>query len=386
MRRSSFSWFLAAGALAACAGDGPPVEPALSGDPAAFRWALPAGWAPPPVPADNPMSDAKVALGRRLFYDTRLSGNGGFACSSCHRQEFGFADARNIPVGSTGEPHPRNSQGIAGSGYLRVLTWADPGAAALEAQALVPMFGEHPVELGLKGMESVLLDRLRAVPEYRTLFPVAFPGVADPFTVGRVTQALAAFQRTIIPVNAPYDRQQRGEAGAMSAAALRGEALFRSPRLRCEECHRGPSFTAAAGPAADGLGALPYANTGLYDVGGTGAYPAGNQGLVEHTGRAVDMGRFRIPSLRHLAFTFPYMHDGSLSTLEDVVDHYARGGRLVATGPLAGDGSRSRYKDPRVSGFALSAAERADLVAFLRSLSDSSLVRDPRFANPWVVR
>lgn len=367
-----------------CASEHEAANP-YSGDPADFAWALPAGWPLPTIPADNPMSPARVELGRRLFYDTRLSGNGAFACSSCHRQEFGFADARNISLGSTGEPHPRNSPTIANSGYFRVLTWADPVTPDLERQALVPMFGDHPVELGLKGMEGQLLDRLRAVPFYRQLFPIAFTGSADPFSVANVTRALAAFQRTVVTGNAPYDRQLRGVAGAMSAAALRGQQLFFSSALRCSECHRGPLFTTAATFDADAAGRPAFANNGLYNIGGDGSYPADNRGLLGRTGRPEDMGKFRIPTLRNLAFTFPYMHDGSIGSLEDVVEHYARGGRLIPSGPLAGDGRNSPFKDPRIAPLVLSTQDKGDLVAFLRALSDSSLVTDRRFSNPWAL-
>ena len=135
----------------ACAGDGHPAIPPLSGNPADFQWSLPPGWAAPAVPADNAMSPAKVELGRRLFYDTRLSGNGGFSCASCHRQDFAFADARNIAVGSTGEPHPRNSIGIANTAWLARFNWRDPLTPTLEEQATVPMFSDRPVELGLRG-------------------------------------------------------------------------------------------------------------------------------------------------------------------------------------------------------------------------------------------
>lgn len=355
-----------------------------SGNPADFVWALPAGWPTPTIPGDNPMSPARVELGRRLFYDTRLSGNGAFACSSCHRQEFGFADARNISLGSTGEPHPRNSPTIANSGWFRVFTWVDPFTPDLEHQALVPMFSDRPVELGLKGMELQLLDRLRAVPFYRTLFPVAFGESADPFTIDNVTRAIAAFERTVVTGNAPYDRQLRGEAGAMSAAALRGQQLFFSSALRCSECHRGPLFTTAASFDADTAGRPAFVNNGLYNIGGTGAYPEGNRGLLDRTGRAEDMGKFRIPSLRNLSFTFPYMHDGSIGSLEDVVEHYARGGRLITSGPLAGDGRLSPLKDPRIVPLSLTAQNKSDLVAFLHSLSDSALVTDRRFSNPWI--
>lgn len=392
MRRSR-NYLLNACALAAiaaagaCAGDGHPAIPPLSGNPADFSWSLPPGWAAPSVPADNAMSPAKVELGRRLFYDTRLSGNGGFSCSSCHRQDFAFADARNIAVGSTGQPHPRNSIGIANTAWLARFNWRDPLTPTLEEQALVPMFSDRPVELGLKGMELELLDRLRAVALYRELFATSFAGEPDPITVSNVTRAIAAFERTIIALNSPYDRAHRGEPGAMSAAARRGEQLFFSPTLPCAQCHRGPLFSAAADVSGGStVGDDAFANNGLYNIGGDGSYPASNRGLMDFTGRSEDMGKFRIPTLRNLAFTFPYMHDGSISTLEDVVEHYARGGRLISIGPNAGDGRLSPLKDPRIVPLTLSAQDKGDLVAFLRSLSDTTLMIEPRFSNPWNLR
>lgn len=370
--------------VAGCAGDGSPESPPLSGNPADFTWQLPPGWAAPTVPADNPMSPAKVELGRRLFYDTRLSGNGGFSCASCHRQEFAFADARNIAVGSTGEPHPRNSIGLANAAWLARFNWRDPFTPALEEQASVPLFNDRPVELGLKGLELELLDRLRAVALYRQLFGASFPGQADPFTEENLLRAIAAFERTIIALNSPFDRAHRGESGAMSAAAQRGEQLFNSPALHCAECHRGPLFTAAADVTRESpVGDDVFANNGLYNIGGDGSYPSNNRGLMDATGRAADMGKFRIPTLRNLAFTFPYMHDGSISTLEDVVEHYARGGRLITVGPNAGDGNLSPLKDPRIAPLNLTAQQKSDLVAFLRSLSDTTLMVEPRFSNPW---
>jgi cytochrome c peroxidase len=369
-------------AVLACAGEPHAPVDELSGDPARFTWQVPANIAPPPVPADNPMSFAKVELGRRLFYDPRLSGNGAFACSSCHRQELAFTDAKNISVGSTGEAHTRNAQPLSNAGYQGTLGWAGPLTHSLEAQALIPMFGDMPVELGLKGQESALISRLQAEPVYQTLFPKSFPQDASPVTVQNVTKAIAAFQRTFISFNAPIDRFRRGDANAISASARRGEQLFGIHR--CVACHEGPLFTSAArvGPGPIPLDA-GFANTGLYNVGGTGAYPSRNGGLFEVTGNPRDIGRMKIPSLRNVGVTFPYMHDGSIGTLEDVIDHYARGGRLISIGPNAGDGKLNPHRDPRITGFPLGPTDKADLVAFLRTLTDSAFLTDRRFTNPW---
>jgi cytochrome c peroxidase len=358
-----------------------------SGDPAAFRWELPQGFPVPLVPADNPMSDAKVELGRRLFYDTRLSGNSAFSCSSCHRQSNAFADARNLPFGSTGQPHPRNSMSLPNVPYQVVFGWANTETRRLEDQALIPMLGQNPVELGLAGREQEMLGRLRAVTLYPPLFRAAFPADADPFTLGNVTGAIAAFERTFVSGNSPYDRGQRGDATAMTDAARRGEVLFRSDRLKCAQCHSGVMFTnAARWVGSTSAGDPEFFNTGLYNIDGAGGYPAPNTGLYAITGVASDMGKFKVPSLRNIEVTFPYMHDGTVATLSDVIDHYAAGGRAIASGPNSGVGSANPYKSALVGGFTITAAEKSDLIAFLRSLTDSTFLTNPRLSNPWIVR
>ena len=373
-------------ALIACGGDEPTAPSIPSGDPSAFQWALPAGFPVPIVPSDNQMSDAKVELGRRLFYDTRLSGNGAFSCSSCHRQENAFADARNLPFGSTGQAHPRNSMSLPNVGYQVVLGWANTETKRLESQALIPMLGTAPVELGLAGREAEMLGRLQAVPVYQPLFRAAFPGETTPFTLDNVTKAIASFERTLTSGDSPYDRYKRGMANAISDAAKRGEALFSGDRLKCSQCHSGVMFTNAArwvgGPTTD----PEFFNTGLYNVGANGGYPAPNTGLQAITGVASDMGKFKVPSLRNIEVTFPYMHDGTVATLSDVIDHYAAGGRTLTTGANAGTGSANPFKSALITGFTITASEKSDVIAFLRSLTDSTFLTTPRLSNPWIVR
>jgi cytochrome c peroxidase len=160
-----------------------------------YVWNLPRNFPRPRVPATNPLSEAKAELGRYLFYDTRLSGNNTQSCATCHEQERAFTDGRAQVVGSTGEVHPRGSMSLVNVAYAAVLTWANPSLTRLEDQALVPMFGTHPVELGLPKDEAVLLARLRAESRYQALFARAFG--EDPFSLDHVTQALATFERTI---------------------------------------------------------------------------------------------------------------------------------------------------------------------------------------------
>jgi len=371
----------------------PPAAPVPTATPAAtptpgpggaWTWNLPAGFPRPIVPADNPMSEVKVQLGRHLFYDVRLSRNGTQSCASCHRQELAFSDGAVTSRGSTGELTPRNSPSLANAAYNPTLTWMNPLLATLEQQAMVPLFGETPVELGFGGREEELVARIAGDSMYRSMFDLAFPGEVEPVSVGNVVKAIGSFERTLVSGNSPYDRWLAGEEGALSASAKRGKDLFFSELLECRHCHGGLNFASALAHDGSPREKTPFENNGLYDVGGTGAYPAPNVGLYEFTGDLRDMGRMKPPTLRNVALTAPYMHDGSIATLEEVIDHYARGGRRIASGPDAGDGALSPYKSTFITGFPLSAQAKADLVEFLRSLTDAGFTTDPRFADPFV--
>lgn len=365
---------LALSLLAACAS---PEAPR-------WDWNLPEGFPTPAVPADNPMSEAKVELGRRLFYDTALSGNQTQSCASCHHQPSAFTDGLPRSVGSTGEVHPRNAMSLTNVAYVPRLTWASPILATPEEQALVPLFGEHPVELGLAGREGELLARLARDPVYPALFQEAFPSAAEPISIGSVVRALAAFQRTLISHRSPYDRYvYEGDDTALSASALRGAELFFSEALECFHCHGGFNFTDSVQHDGTVANEAAFHNTGLYNVDGRGGYPADDRGLMELTGDRRDMGRFRAPTLRNVELTAPYFHDGSADTLDEVIDHYAAGGRTLEDGANAGIGAESPLKSIFVRGFRLSDDERADLLAFLRSLTDPHFVTDPRFASPF---
>src|SRR5262245_7394130 len=353
--------------------------------PGAYVWSLPHQWPAPHVAASNPMSAAKAELGRHLFYDTRLSANGTQACATCHEQARAFTDGRPVAIGSTGEQHPRGSMSLVNVAYAAALTWANPTITELEDQALVPMYGTHPVELGLPDDDRALLDRLRAEPRYTRLFTDAFGAEPDPFTRPHVAQALASFERTIVSARSPYDRyhDERDDA-AISPAARRGETLFHSQPLSCFRCHGGFTMSGAVTfEGRRGTGGVEFHNTGLYNLAGALSYPAPDRGLYEITHRPEDVGRFKAPTLRNIAVTAPYMHDGSATTLEDVIAHYAAGGRTIADGPHRGVGHDNPNKSPVVAGFTLSAADREDLIAFLQSLTDEALLHDPRFANPW---
>jgi cytochrome c peroxidase len=349
----------------------------------AWDWQLPPNLPPPQVPADNPMNAAKVKLGRWLFYETRLSGNETMSCASCHIQALAFTDGVSRSIGSTGMHHPRSSMSLVNVAYASRLTWANPLLDRLEDQALTPLLGDRPVEMGLRNGEERFADLLRSEPRYSELVQQAFPGDADPHSLLNGVRAIAAFVRTIISFDSAYDRYMSGEEGALSASAERGMELFFSERLECFHCHGGFNFTDSTTHVNSNVDRVGYHNTGLYNLDEEGAYPAENTGLFDMTGEARDMGRFKAPSLRNIAVTAPYMHDGSVATLADVITNYARGGRLLEGGEHAGDGRLSPFKSEFVTGFELSNEERDDLLAFLESLTDESVLTDPEFSNPF---
>jgi cytochrome c peroxidase len=343
-----------------------PVTPPV----AVYEWRLPAGLPVPRVPPDNSMSEAKVQLGRALFYDTRLSGNGTFACGSCHVQAHAFTDGRTRAVGSTGAMHARSTMTLTNVAYNASLGWADRATRTLEAQMAVPMFNEHPIELGLKGREAEVMARLAADPDMTDRFRNAFPRESGPVSLDNAVKAIAAFERTMISGNSALDRYlYRDDRTALTPSAIRGMRLFFSERLSCAECHGGFNLS---GPS-DHDGALDvdlrFHNTGLYDVDGQGSYPAIDRGLIDLTREDRDMGRFRAPTLRNIALTAPYMHDGSVPSLRAAIAHYASGGRP------------SRYRHPRLKGFRISPDETSDLVSFLESLTDYDFISDPALGS-----
>src|SRR5580765_3949045 len=256
-----------------------------------YVWNLPKAFPRPHVPADNPMSDAKVELGRHLFYDTRLSGNGTQSCATCHEQQRAFTEGKGRAVGSTGQVHPRGSMSLVNVAYAAALTWGNPSMKRLEEQALVPMFGEQPVELGLEKSGTAMLRRLRSEPRYQPLFERAFGIDSELYTIEHVTQALASFERSIISASSPWDRYHNERVdSAISSAARRGETLYFSQPLSCFRCHGGFTFSGAVdfegrperdtGNAGDAMD-VEFHNTGLYNLAGALSYPAGGTGIYE---------------------------------------------------------------------------------------------------------
>jgi cytochrome c peroxidase len=301
--------------------------------PGSFDWHLPPGFPEPAVPVDNPMSDAKVKLGAELFSDTRLSINGRYSCQSCHAPSRGFTDGLPRSLGATGATLPVNAPTLFNAAYSPSLGWHDTGAHTLEQQMRGPMFNDHPPELGLKGREAELERTLTADARMAAGFAAAFPDEARPISIDNVIRAIAAYERTLIAGNSPFDRYVfGGQHEVLDSAQKRGMELFFSDRSGCSSCHGGINF---AGPWMDR--ANPLATAVYVDTG---------------TGDAV-----RVPTLRNLARTAPYMHDGRFATLDAVLDHYEK----LASDPAA---------DRRLRRAPLTTDERADLRSFLEALND----------------
>jgi len=306
---------------------------------------VPDHFPPMPIPADNAMSAAKVELGHQLFYDKRLSGDNSVACASCHKPEFAFSDGgKAVSTGVKGRRGTRNAPTLTDVGYRSRLFW-EGGSPRLEAQAVGPLTNPNEMDSD----PTKLVAKLKAIPQYRAAFATVFP---DGLSMLNLTKAISAFERTLVSSNSPWDRYREGDQTALSVAALRGMKIFFSEKGDCFHCHQGQDFT------DDSL-----RNTALTTV-------YSDTGLARITGKDQDVGKFKVPTLRNVELTGPYMHDGSIKTLRDVVEHYNSGG------------AANLNADPLMRPLGLSEAEVNDLVAFLKALTDHSFTQDPRFGPP----
>lgn len=289
-----------------------------------------------------PVVDAEqAALGRLLFYDPVLSRDDNLACASCHHPDLGFSDGRPLAQGSHGEDLRRNAPSLWNVAYATSLFW-DGRADSLETQMLVPLTSAGEMGADVEAM----LEQLRVIPEYRAMFESAF-GADDPITTDHVVSAIAAFQRTLITHDAPFDRFAAGDFNALTPAQRRGFDVFRSAQTRCFECHAFPNFSHNTFHV---LG-VPDTDPDNPDLGRAETVNAPNGERA-----------FRTPSLRNVALTAPYMHNGAFATLEEVVDFYERGGGAAF--------GMDVVTDEKVRGFTLTEPQRADLVAFLFALTD----------------
>lgn len=343
----------------------PPIDAAnYAYDPTPYDLNLPTnvGWSSFPIPNENPLTKAGVALGRKLFYDPILSVNNSVSCASCHKQENAFADPNRLSFGAFGQASERHSM------PLYNLAWAekfnatgqrffwDGGANDLERQALGPIL--NPLEMSNPSLGPVL-KRLQEHSEYPGLFKRAFN--SDSITSVKLAKALAQFERTLISSNSPWDRAERRQR-LRTQSEINGMFIFNTEgKGDCFHCH--------------GNEKTPFFTDFLFHNNGLDAMPK-DSGLGRITGSPFDFGKFKTPSLRNLAFTAPYMHDGRFKTLMEVINFYDTG---TKNSPNIDPNIAKHFKE---GGLNLSPQEKQDLLNFLLSLSDSSFIQDPRFSMP----
>ena len=323
---------------------------------------------PPPAPADNPSTPAKVELGKLLFFDTRMSGDASVACSTCHEPDQGWGFSDDISRGYPGTKHWRNSQTVVNSAYLGKLFWVG-AAKSLEAQAP----GAAKGAVAGNGEADILTARLAFIPEYRKRFREVF---GDEWPLLRnAWRAMAAFERTLIANQTPFDRFMRGEKDALSEEAKRGLALFQG-KANCIECHNGPLLTDQKYYNLGIPRSARWEEDGLYQI--TFRYEQYAKGVTEELYRTIkddaglyyrtkqhaDKGKFRTAPLRYLAYTAPYMHNGAFFELSEVVEFYNEGGD---------QNEFSANKTKLLKPLNLSDEEQEDLVAFLDSLSGDEI-------------
>lgn len=302
--------------------------------------AVPPRFPPAPAPADNAITSARLELGKKLFYDKRLSRTGEVSCASCHQQELAFADPRPVSIGVHGRTGTRNAPPLINLAWNTSFFW-DGGVKTLEQQAVGPI--TNPLEMDMTMGEVV--QRVSADPEYVRLSRAAYGSELRPEVV---TKGIASFLRSLVSGKSRFDRYLEGDAAALTASEKRGADIALGERGDCFHCHVGFNLTNNA-----------FANNGLVSA---------DTGRTRITEKTEDEGKFKVPTLRNVALTAPYMHDGSLATLRDVIDFYSRGGQGHPN------------TDPIIRPLNLSGQEKEDLLAFLGSLTDEGFVKNPRFA------
>ncbi len=319
----------------------PPLQP----DPLS----IPADFPKPVIPASNPLTPAKVALGRQLFYEAQLSRDNSVSCASCHSLAAGFSDpGKAVSFGVGKSQGSRNAPALMNLAYDTTFFW-DGRSPTLEAQALGPIL--NPIELA--NDSATVVARLSASAFYSKLFAQAFDD--GKITFNRIGQAIATFERTLISGGSDFDRFNRGDLSALTDAAQRGLKLFNDTSktgASCVGCHKGVNFSDNS-----------YRSTGL-------DFNYADRGRAGITGSSNDVGKFKVPSLRNIALTAPYMHDGRFTDLKAVLQHYNEGGKHNST------------QDPLIHTLKLTDSQIADIIEFLNSLTDNSFTSNKAFANP----
>ncbi len=316
-------------------------DPKIIVEPDAYVLNVPSGFVFPNIPEDNPLTTAKIALGKKLFYEKALSVDSTISCGTCHKQEFAFSDNVAVTAGVEGRLGFRNAPTLTNIAWSPEMLM-DGGNPTLETQVYVPIETHFEMDFNM----VLLVNRLNADAEYVDAFNNVFGTNPDPFGI---TRALAAFERTIISGNSRFDQYYyQGKTEVLNEQEINGMHLFFSPTLKCASCHGGYLFTD-----------FTYQNNGYFTD-----YSA-DSGRARISLLSEDVGKFKVPTLRNIALTAPYMHNGQINSLEAIIDSYANGG--------SGHVNQSEL----IQGFVLTAQEKENLILFLNTLTDNQFINNP---------
>ncbi|PCI97258.1 MAG: cytochrome-c peroxidase [Flavobacteriales bacterium] len=311
-----------------------------------YELKIPKGFPKPQIPEQNELSNSRIELGRRLFFDKIMSRDTTISCASCHKPELAFTDGLKVGVGIRGQKVARNSPTLTNVVYSPYFLM-DGGVPTLEQQIIVPVQEHKEFDFHF----SLIAQRMQKDSIYVQLSKQAYNRPPDAFVI---TRAISAFERTLISGNSPYDKfTYQNQINALTASEKKGKDLFFSERLKCSECHSGFNFTDYS-----------FQNNGLYVN-----YP--DSGRMRLTNKEEDRALFKVPTLRNINLTGPYMHDGSFNTLEEIINHYEKGG------------NNNPQKSEKIGGFKLTNNERLNLIHFLESLTDSSFINRPDFIGQY---
>lgn len=337
-------------------------------DPTPYEMVQPTDFPMMPIPADNPMTQEGFELGRRLFYDVRLSKDNSMSCASCHLPELGFTDATAFSTGVEGQQTRRSSMSLVNVGYYANGLFWDGRAQTLEEQALQPVTDA----IELINTWTVVEEMMKGDTEYPAMFRKAF-GIEDTSEIDSLlaAKAIAQFERALVSSNSKYDRWvlERDFSYEFTDSESRGQEMYFDlgsepggsglPDAQCEHCHGSALFTTGE-----------FFNNGLDEYPSLEDYP--DKGFGEVTGLSVDFGKFKAPTLRNIELTAPYMRDGRFSTLEEVVEHYSSGVHFATN-------LDDNLREP----LGLNESQKEDLVNFLKTLTDTEFTENPAFQNPF---
>lgn len=327
---------------------------------------------PPPNKINNFNNQQSnlVALGHLLFFDTKLSINGTKACASCHDPQLAFTDGYRKSLGAYADLHQHNSPSLLNLSSYSSLNWSNPYLHSLKEQMKKPLFNTNPIELGMNQKDTLILMQLKNEPIYKKVLNKIL-NANNSFNWELVFTAIEAYIQQIESRNSAFDNYNNGNLSALNQQQLAGKQLFFSKQLQCGTCHGGKDLNTS-------IDQNNFHNIGLY-----AQYPEADKGIAQYTKKNSDIGKFRTPSLRNVAITAPYMHNGSVATLNECIAIFERGGQYIAYGNLKGDGKLNPHKSPIIKGFTITKEQQQNLIAFLYALTDTTYLQNPLFKNPF---